>query len=1001
MRLRLAIAVLPALLLSGCNRKDRPGRARAVVTERSAVSPAPATSPGVRSAPAPAGSVALARAESLYFRGQYDSARVAWRSLLHVDPIEHDSATQAHIMMWLGLAAWRRGEYKESRTLGEGALALKQRLGRKRELSRSYNALGLLARDEGRLTDAAMLFRNAMESARATNDTPGINRAAANLGLVYLDVGDFVQARRGLEAARAAGHALGDARLEGNALNNLGMLTIKLGDPAGAVPMLQDAGRLYASIDYGTGQQNMLGQLATAYDLLGDPQRAFAVLDSAMRLAHAQGLRQEEANNLRLLAEFYQGAGDHQRALDFFSRAYKASAALDLKQETGIILRGEALSESALGRHDLAQSKAADALHIHREQRAAFEELTDLLLLAELAQMAGEKAPANAYTRDARSLARHLDVPSARADVALTEARLADRDGDSHRTLRALDAARDDIGLSRSGIDWEAYALRARALAREGKLDSAATAGRLAMTSAERVRRRIGSGELRTSFTTERASIYADLTIVLLRLGRTDEAFQVADAARGRALLEHLSEARRELRTGSGTAGRLAESEALLRQIDELMSLLNEAERVPKRERGSADDERTGELAARLEKMESEYDALLTRTLRDGWQQAALLGARRTRVAEVQQALLPNEALLEYFLTPNKLIVFVVRPASVKYIAAHLPEADLISRIRVARGLLTRRNPESNGTQTVLKRLHETVITPIQNGGMLRGVQRMIVVPHGALTYLPFSALQNPITGRFVSDDYSILHLPSAGALLALRKHWGGQPMPPRSAHGAVVLAPFPEALPATRNEARSIRMVVGGTTALLGPEASESAFRNAIASDAIVHVATHAVLNVENPLFSRIDLAPPTTRGGSGTAEDGRLDLHELLSLSIRSPLVFLSGCETGLGAAWATDFARGEDYATLGQAFLSAGARDVVATLWRIDDEGAAAFAERFYERLRELPPPEALASAQRDMRRDPRFREAYYWAAYEVTGSGDQVGVKKSSWNPLKYL
>jgi CHAT domain-containing protein len=100
---------------------------------------------------------------------------------------------------------------------------------------------------------------------------------------------------------------------------------------------------------------------------------------------------------------------------------------------------------------------------------------------------------------------------------------------------------------------------------------------------------------------------------------------------------------------------------------------------------------------------------------------------------------------------------------------------------------------------------------------------------------------------------------------------------------------------------------------------------------------------------------------------------------------LVFLSGCETGVGAAWSTGFARGEDYATLAQAVLYAGARNVLSTLWPIGDRGAAAFAERFYANLEQVAPPEALAAAQKDLLRDPDFGRPFHWAGYTLSGEG----------------
>jgi CHAT domain-containing protein len=102
----------------------------------------------------------------------------------------------------------------------------------------------------------------------------------------------------------------------------------------------------------------------------------------------------------------------------------------------------------------------------------------------------------------------------------------------------------------------------------------------------------------------------------------------------------------------------------------------------------------------------------------------------------------------------------------------------------------------------------------------------------------------------------------------------------------------------------------------------------------------------------------------------------------------VFLSGCETGVGIAGSNQFARGEDYSTLAQAFLYAGARNVMATLWRVEDDGAAVLAERFYAHLSALPPAEALAAAQRDLLQTGRYSAPFYWAAYQLSGDGRPV-------------
>jgi CHAT domain-containing protein len=246
------------------------------------------------------------------------------------------------------------------------------------------------------------------------------------------------------------------------------------------------------------------------------------------------------------------------------------------------------------------------------------------------------------------------------------------------------------------------------------------------------------------------------------------------------------------------------------------------------------------------------------------------------------------------------------------------------------------------------------------------------------LAYVPFAALRDGKTGRYAVEDYVILDLPSAGALPALRRD--PDHLPDRLQALAVV--PFPDDLPASGPEGEAIERSHDRASQLVGRRATEEAVRKALSSRTIVHVASHGALNLRNPLFSRIELYRSVL---GNPADDGRLEVHEILDFRIRSPLVFLSGCETGIGEAWSSGFAHGEDYATLASAFLYAGAGSVVATLWRIDDRGAAELATRFYRHLRDRSPAEALALAQRDLLRSDRYSRPYYWAGYRISGDG----------------
>lgn len=278
--------------------------------------------------------------------------------------------------------------------------------------------------------------------------------------------------------------------------------------------------------------------------------------------------------------------------------------------------------------------------------------------------------------------------------------------------------------------------------------------------------------------------------------------------------------------------------------------------------------------------------------------------------------------------------------------------------------------------------LHDVLVAPAARSGALYEADQVVLVTQGILNYLPFAALRDKVTGRYLAQDFSIVRVPSAASLDALRGRSDVSATGSDGAVSATVLVPFPEQLPASTSEARALRRSLKVVTTHLQDRATERQARASLEAGGYVHVASHGVMNARNPLFSRIELFPGES---AGSGDDGRLEVHELLGLEIRSPLVYLSGCETGLGSARATRFSQGEDYATLAQAFLYAGAGNVVATLWRIHDEGAAVFAERFYRHLGAASPGKALSRTQQEMMEDERFGAPYYWAAYQLTGSG----------------
>jgi CHAT domain-containing protein len=445
-----------------------------------------------------------------------------------------------------------------------------------------------------------------------------------------------------------------------------------------------------------------------------------------------------------------------------------------------------------------------------------------------------------------------------------------------------------------------------------------------------------------------------------LALHDTAAAFEVAASLPGRALAERLggvTNPPKSIAVVAAREERLLRIAALERELDDSRTDDDPAAKQASLERA-------------LESARSDYEDQLNRNT--DVTQGEGFDAASTRLSVVRQRLERDEALLLFLSGPDRLDVFAITSRGVYHQVGAIGERALTQRVRFARESMGRAG-NSVAVPRALGDMFDLLIKPVSQNGVLRGTSNLIVVTQGSLGALPFAALWNKATGRFLVEDYVISYLPSLVAL--------SHPLTrSRSSASAVtVFAPLSDSLPGTKSEARAIAEIVPSTITLTGAAATEAGFRAALLEGRSVHVASHGSHNSQNPLFSRMIVGRARS---AAPANDGRLEVHEILELTTRAPLVFLSGCETAIGSEGEGAFARGSEEGSLAHAFLIAGAGNVVATLWRIDDMTAAGVAASFYKQLKAgAPPDKALAVAQRQALTD---RRNYTWAAYDVFGS-----------------
>jgi len=164
--------------------------------------------------------------------------------------------------------------------------------------------------------------------------------------------------------------------------------------------------------------------------------------------------------------------------------------------------------------------------------------------------------------------------------------------------------------------------------------------------------------------------------------------------------------------------------------------------------------------------------------------------------------------------------------------------------------------------------------------------------------------------------------------------------------------------------------------TLLLGQEATEAGFKSEpFASFAVIHMAVHGVASEEFPDRSALIL-----EGDASRKEDGLLQVREIRGLPLDADLVTLSACDTGQG-----EINGEEGIANLVRAFLLAGSKTVLASLWSASDDYTLALMKRFYQRLGAGEDEGiSLQHAKMDIIKD--FGDAalpVYWAGFTITG------------------
>jgi len=334
-------------------------------------------------------------------------------------------------------------------------------------------------------------------------------------------------------------------------------------------------------------------------------------------------------------------------------------------------------------------------------------------------------------------------------------------------------------------------------------------------------------------------------------------------------------------------------------------------------------------------------------------------------VTQARRVLPQGTLLLSFVTLRDRLLIFSIDNQSSHVTHAQIGRDELQKRVNAMTSAILQRTDWQDAAATMYELLF----------GSLRPIERydkIVIVPDTVLEHVPFAVLIHPRTKQFLIERSPILIAPSASVYAKLSR------MKEAPQENALIVgdprfdsAKFPRLprLPAASFEAKMIGILYGANP-LLGDAAQLAAVLDRITNAGVIHIGAHAVMNVDDPLLSSFVLS------------DGQLRARDLASRRIRSgSIAVLAGCRTATHAGKS-------EINSLALAFLAAGSRSSIASLWDVDDVPTRQFSIPLHRLLRAgVPAAEAVRRIQLEMMRssDPRVSDVRAWAAFQVYGGG----------------
>ncbi len=865
-------------------------------------------------------------------------------------------------------------------------------------------------------------MRLAQATAQKINYASGEQKTLFRLGVIYFQNNQSQPALESLNQSLAVAEKSGDILEQANVTELMSFIYRNQANYEKALEYGNRAAQIYEKVGDFTRMTNMLDGIGAIYMYLGDYNRAETAHRRALALNEANKLQEGIANSLFHLALINRLRGNYADALRLYQEARQITDSL-------ASLRPDVFPSATYRRHIggtyFLQGNLRLALDYANQALALDEKRNDLLGTAyslqfiaiirvaeknflEAQALAERTVPMFEKTGDKDGLARSLALLG-NVYLSINETEKSLEYFRRALVIREASGSRDGMAIARIGIAkvflaqkkyieavelaakavestkengnrellWQAQSVLGQIYLAQNDCDKTREAFDAAIGTIEGLRGEIVGGASENSlFFAERIKPYQQIATMLAGQNDFVEAFEYAERAKARVLLDSVRFGRNQP-TAIMTAEERQEENRLRGNVNSLNAQLS---KLPATEKQKLPD-----LRAKLEAARTDLARFQTNLYATHPELRIKRGAvKPVEIGEIGNLLDEKSALLEYTIADDAIFLFVFTKArgqvEFKTYKIEIKREELTRRIERFRRMLAERNVLFASES---RAIYDVILKPA--AAQIAGKSNLTIVPDDGLWELPFQALQSA-ENQYVLDNASVSYSPSLTILREQRNNprltnVAAQKMlafgNPTSSRTKANFAVLPEA----EKQTLLLKNLYGAmnTRVFNRNDADESLFKSeTLKGFSVLHLATHGVLDNNSPLNSYVLLAP-----NDATGDDGRLEAWEILEMNLSSDLVMLSACETARGQARS-----GEGLVGLAWSLMVAGARNVIVSQWKVESTSTTDLTIDFYKFLKQNPArkPDALRQAALKLRRNPSTAHPFYWAGFVLIGESE---------------